>query len=680
LCQVCGDIFEDPHMPSSGCDHKYCYPCIRGKLRTANQCPVCRLPLAPRDLKKCHKLGELLKEFRIMNTAYTKLLSLIPTTGRPDKPTPTSKIQENKAPRGFDTDDNEEAERPDSQAAGGDDMGEEETASHREPFETGDGERVALVASPIVLPESPSSQEDDHGEDEPDVDSISPQGILKYGDENDKEEETLDELPESLPFRSDAKSSRDGPYEIEETQFDSLSEGNDPALVASQQSASPSRRLSFGAQKADRSYPQGDSESASLASLSQQSAGGNEAGGVEFTELERLAAELEHEEMEVLRYQKIIEEKRRRKRMRDGNVRGDSPVCGGRRAEADVDDEGEADEEGDNDDETLVESESQERFTRKRQRRGQEDSMDAIDDEFASEDETSSDKNQFLVPQRLLRSPKRQDDRPNIVTNKTVVLVASMLTPPQRSLVRHFQEWKGWEECGYSVRVERTVTPETTHLITQQGGGGSGSSTPCCRRTMKFFQAVAVHAWVVDIMWVSTSLADNELKVEEEFEFVAGDRDPTPEMVYVPMRSENLLMGGARKSRMERFPNRTFVDMAKGFPTGGSDLLSSYNLYIYRNFKTVKMDRKDLVALAELAGATVLPNSDWTQLQATQHARKDSRDGKTTLLVCPLKGLMKSTVESFEESVPVVSHCWLLDSVSTCNAIDHTKESYKICQ
>ena len=152
--------------------------------------------------------------------------------------------------------------------------------------------------------------------------------------------------------------------------------------------------------------------------------------------------------------------------MRDGNVRGDSPVCGGRRAEADVDDEGEADEEGDNDDETLVESESQERFTRKRQRRGQEDSMDAIDDEFASEDETSSDKNQFLVPQRLLRSPKRQDDRPNIVTNKTVVLVASMLTPPQRSLVRYFQD-----AC--TTKPERTLYAESaTWLATMVG-------TPC---------------------------------------------------------------------------------------------------------------------------------------------------------------------------------------------------------
>ena len=75
---------------------------------------------------------------------------------------------------------------------------------------------MSLVASPVALVESPSSEEDIAENEEPADDSLSSEGILKYGDD-DKDEETLDEsLPESLPFDNNGKV-RNYPYEIEET-------------------------------------------------------------------------------------------------------------------------------------------------------------------------------------------------------------------------------------------------------------------------------------------------------------------------------------------------------------------------------------------------------------------------------------------------------------------------------
>ena len=59
-CSACKAIFEDPHtLP---CSHVFCAECIFDHLTTANECPTCRLPTAPRDVSKLRSMSNLCED------------------------------------------------------------------------------------------------------------------------------------------------------------------------------------------------------------------------------------------------------------------------------------------------------------------------------------------------------------------------------------------------------------------------------------------------------------------------------------------------------------------------------------------------------------------------------------------------------------------------------------------
>ena len=48
-CSLCGQLFVDPY--ALGCAHTFCRACIDDKMAGNSQCPTCKLPMRPKDLR-----------------------------------------------------------------------------------------------------------------------------------------------------------------------------------------------------------------------------------------------------------------------------------------------------------------------------------------------------------------------------------------------------------------------------------------------------------------------------------------------------------------------------------------------------------------------------------------------------------------------------------------------------
>ena len=137
-----------------------------------------------------------------------------------------------------------------------------------------------------------------------------------------------------------------------------------------------------------------------------------------------------------------------------------------------------------------------------------------------------------------------------------------------------------------------------------------------------------------------------------------------------------MLMGGARMSRMERFPRASchhmFADDAV-LPCFRSTLLDGYTLYVYRDFSAVKLKTTELTELIRLSGGTAM---SYAQLQSLD--RIEEKDRQNCFLICPMKGMMGSIARALQEGhkIRIVTHNWLLDSVSANELQDVYKESY----
>ena len=139
---------------------------------------------------------------------------------------------------------------------------------------------------------------------------------------------------------------------------------------------------------------------------------------------------------------------------------------------------------------------------------------------------------------------------------KEAVLVMSMLSQKEKRQVQEFLS-KPWA-LKYRVRLEENVDVNTTHVITKVVKKDSRTGALKCRRTIKYFHGVAVQAWILSADWITQCLKKDKWLDEEKFEIVCGDKDPSPQMKFVPSRRSKLAMGGARKSRLNRFPLTNF--------------------------------------------------------------------------------------------------------------------------
>ena len=48
-CSLCGQLFVDPY--ALGCAHTFYRACIDDKMAGKSQCPTCKLPMRPKDLR-----------------------------------------------------------------------------------------------------------------------------------------------------------------------------------------------------------------------------------------------------------------------------------------------------------------------------------------------------------------------------------------------------------------------------------------------------------------------------------------------------------------------------------------------------------------------------------------------------------------------------------------------------
>ena len=536
LCQICGDILADPHMPSSGCDHKYCYTCIKKSLKKANQCPVCRLPLQPRELARCHKLAELLKDFNTMNEAFVQIVHL--------------------------------------------------TAAEEEQAVSSGGQKKSTKDQRLV-------QED---------------------------ESTALEVFLDPPNGS--------PVDPPSPKI-SLKQAGDPALGSVRGGYSSSNDGEVGKSAVD-----------------------DNAEDIRF-----LKEELSREEREIEELRAILHAQKNR-------------TAYGRS------------------DETLF---SRQGFTSMQTVHATGCRVAAVAGTTTLAEEPGK-----CVPQlrtasggvgtdvELTPSPPCPSPTPHtatkpvpkegraVTTPRELVFAVSQCTADDvQTLVGRFIPWASEQGFG-QVRFDKMVTPETTHLLNVPGKGGKGS----CRRTMKFFRAVAVRAWVLDVRWIYACLESKLWVDEEDFEFCAGDMDPAPKLSYVDSRSKTMLMGGARMSRMARFPRASchhmFADDAV-LPCFRSTLLDGYTLYVYRDFSAVKLKTTELTELIRLSGGTAM---SYAQLQLLD--RIEEKDRQNCFLICPMKGMMGSIARALQEGhkIRIVTHNWLLDSVSANELQDVYKESY----
>ena len=250
---------------------------------------------------------------------------------------------------------------------------------------------------------------------------------------------------------------------------------------------------------------------------------------------------------------------------------------------------------------------------------------------------------------------------------KEAVLVMSMLSQKEKRQVQEFLS-KPWA-LKYRVRLEENVDVNTTHVITKVVKKDSRTGALKCRRTMKYFHGVAVQAWILSADWITQCLKKDKWLDEEKFEIVCGDKDPSPQMKFVPSRRSKLAMGGARKSRLTRFPLTNFDSLVDFNTSRRSSLLNGYDICIWHDFAKVRLERDQVVKLCSLSGAKVVSADTLPKLQGAPDDGVDpdaDQWPKKPVLVCPQKGMPLNAAKIHEQkyNIYVVNHTWLLDTVS----------------
>ena len=720
LCQICGEIFEDPMMPSTGCDHKYCEECIYSHFRVGNSCPVCKLPLVPKDLRQCHKLGEILSEFKKLNEMYAIIQKC------------TSKINNNKNNKGNKKDNNNNSDKPitnnknnDVPKATGENGNKDESKYSESLLKQNSKDNVSQT----------SINDNDSEQDNASISSLN---------KKDMEDPALIASQSSVKNVSQT-SINDNDSEQDNASISSLNKKDmeDPALIASQSSVSPSKHLfptsttttNATIERVQGSFDYDNNED------------DNHYNDPNIDLNQRASTFVVEETMDM---QESLNSNNDNQNM----VFSETPMSNNNINNHDNDDNDDDDDSSSSDsnssdddddyDENLIDlnqlkkqiekeenelkelqgktnSSKDENISdennhhehsissTKKRNRGGDNSSTITNKNVESHELRVLDKNVIeskrrrvtkgahkngINPKNMNNSDEDYDPEEDMVltndnddsnrnnTNyiKKAVFVASMLSHDQKGQVEDFLS-KSWA-LKYNPSLQNDVDIHTTHVITRTATKASSNIKALqCRRTIKYFHGVAVQAWIISIDWIVECLKQNKWVDEEQYEIVCGDKDPTPKLEDLPTRGLILPMGGARRSRLKRFPLNNFESMVDFNSSRSRSLLNGYKVCVWHNFQQVRLDREKVVKLCNLSGATIIEEEDLPK-KMNNDTYDDNVDQdywpKKVVLICPQVGMSVRAAKSYEQGhdIYVVNHTWLLDTVSQNDIKNPTNHNF----
>ena len=676
LCQICGEIFQDPMMPSTGCDHKYCEDCIFSHFRTGNWCPVCKLPLVPRDLRQCHKLGEILNEFKTLNSMYA-IIQL--WTNKNSNKNGISKIETNEENNveifsSDKADSNEPSQNSCDNTKSSDDncnsrvlqTSNEEGRSDKtgvSALDKPDLEDPALVASQSSI--TPSKYlfpvTTDHV-----------RGSLNYehDDENYKTnnntsnhrissfiiEETMD-MQETL--------NNDNEEEDEDNKEKYLEQPKNLNIIDS--NGNETTMKYNDSNDDDNNVP----SSGSSSSESEDDDDNDYDDDENLIDLDQLKKQIEREENELKELQgktKVIKD------VEDNKKKDLTNYNTNKRIREEFDSHHKYDE---NDskgayklrvvDENVVQNTKRIRITEDVCNDG--NLAEIIEGISKGSDDKVNDVREHNVV-AIKKDHIGESSSKRAIFKKKAVFVTSMLSQDQRGQVEEVLD-KSWASK-FNPTIQKDVSIHTTHIITRVAKVHSATGALQCRRTMKYFHGVAVQAWIISINWIVACLNQNKWVDEEQYEIVCGDKDPMPVFETVPNLKLKLPMGGARRSRLKRFPFCNFESMVDFRISRSKSLLNDFKICVWHDFEQVKLKREEVVKLCRLSGATIVEQSNLLKNLKTNNYGDDCEEDqwqKKVVLVCPQIGMPIRSAKAYENdyNIYVVNHTWLLDTVSQSN-------------
>ncbi|CAF0815593.1 unnamed protein product [Didymodactylos carnosus] len=205
------------------------------------------------------------------------------------------------------------------------------------------------------------------------------------------------------------------------------------------------------------------------------------------------------------------------------------------------------------------------------------------------------------------------------LANTQIVLAYTCLNLEQMTELERFS-------TTFHIHLSDVVDEKTTHLIT-----GDEARPLLCPLTIKVFQAIARHLFIISHRWIVECLTKNQLVDETTFE-IRGD---------VPYSDYH---DGMRTSRLMRYNDH-----------GG--LFKNYNLLIECDGCQNKMSKNDLIALIKLCNGNVidcLPSNNTTKT--------------TTVILCEKLTYTNSEQLKYYENckqanIHFLSPEWILESI-----------------
>ena len=646
LCQICGEIFEEPMMPSTGCDHKYCYTCIYDHFRFGNSCPICKLPLVPKDLRSCHKLGEILNEFKTLNDMYAIIQRCTSAAGDMSTGTGDSKKCGKQGQL-----------QPSSDSAKMDNaLSTPASNNGNEQFENVDGvenlvvgkqhQDDSIVKSDNEKSLSQASANVMDNETTGGCNRREEDGSLSVSQNNMDLSQSIN-LSYAVPISNVDHVKGSLEYDNEDYYRDNKTRASSLVIeetIGMEETANDSEAdITSPFLKADNSNctkANTEKQAVNTDEECSSSSSDSDSDGDDLIDLDQLKQQIEKEERELKELQTRTSGKTSDVGLRTKKTaeRASEKANGGVRELRVVDG-------------NVPRQQKRQRSPQKKNYGS--DDMDMLEEKRSHKKAKSCAGSSSAITQQSFC--------------KEAVLVMSMLSQHEKHQVKQFLS-KPWA-LNYKVRLEENVDVNTTHIITKVVKKDRRTGALQCRRTMKYFHGVAVQAWILSADWITQCLKKDKWLDEEKFEIVCGDKDPSPQMRFISSRRSKLAMGGARKSRLKRFPSKNFDSLVDFNTSSRNSLLNGYNICVWHDFADVRLERDQVVKLCSLSGAKVVSADTLPKAQEAHDCCIDSdveQWPKKTVLVCPQQGMPLDAAKSYEQkyNIYVVNHTWLLDTVS----------------
>ena len=682
LCQICGEIFEDPMMPSTGCDHKYCEECIYSHFRVGNSCPVCKLPLVPKDLRQCHKLGEILSEFKKLNEMYAIIQKC------------TSKINNNKNNKGNKKDNNNNSDKPitnsknnDVPKATGENGNKDESKYSESLLKQNSKDNVSQTS--INDNDSEQDNASISSLNKKDMEdpaliasqsSVSPSKHL-FPTSTTTTNTTIERVQGSFDYDNNEDDNhyndpnidlnqRASTFVVEETMDmqESLNSHNDNQNMVF--SETPMSNNNINNHDNDDNDDDDDSSSSDSNSSDDDDDDDDDENLIDLNQLKK---QIEKEENELKELQGKTNSSKD-ENISDENNHHEHSISSTKKRNRGGDNSSTITNKNVESHELRVLDKNVIESKRRRVTKGAH--KNGIDPKTMNNSDEDYDPEEDMV----LTNDNDDSNRNNTNYIKKAVFVASMLSHDQKGQVEDFLS-KSWA-LKYNPSLQNDVDIHTTHVITRTATKASSNIKALqCRRTIKYFHGVAVQAWIISIDWIVECLKQNKWVDEEQYEIVCGDKDPTPKLEDLPTRGLILPMGGARRSRLKRFPLNNFESMVDFNSSRSRSLLNGYKVCVWHNFQQVRLDREKVVQLCNLSGATIIEEEDLPK-KMNNDTYDDNVDQdywpKKVVLICPQVGMSVRAAKSYEQGhdIYVVNHTWLLDTVSQNDIKNPTNHNF----